>query len=265
MEAQGILQGLSHQYDQPVRYTLNLTTEQIMLNPYVGKEISLQYLGEIRCIACGRKVKKTYNNGYCYPCFTQLPENDLCIVKPHECHYEKGTCRDPSFGESQCMVPHYVYLAVSGDVKVGLTRKTNEIKRWIDQGAVKAIPIAELPTRKKAGELEWHLSQYLPDKTNWRKMLKGEIEEKDLLRLREEVHRLFPPEYDRYKVMEGEERVFDYPREKIPENLVSLHLEREGEIRDRLIGMKAQYLIFSKGVFHAKKYAGYLIRWTDDV
>ncbi|WP_153944945.1 DUF2797 domain-containing protein, partial [Acinetobacter baumannii] len=69
-----------------------------------------------------------------------------------------------------CMIPHYVYLALSSGVKVGLTRKNNEKKRWVDQGAVRAIPIAEVPTRKMAGELEVYLTQYVADKTDWRKM-----------------------------------------------------------------------------------------------
>lgn len=259
MEAVGFIRGLSHQYESPIRYSLELTTGMIALNPYIGKEISIRHLGEIRCIACGRRVKKTYNNGYCYPCFTNLPENDLCIVKPHECHYDLGTCRDPSFGEAHCMVPHYVYLAVSSDVKVGITRKTNEMRRWMDQGAVKAIPIAELPTRKKAGELEFDLSRTMPDKTNWRKMLRGVVEEVDLSELREEVQRRFPPDFMPYKIGAEEVRQFQYPLREEVTHLTPFHLEKE-EIRDRLIGIKAQYLLFSRGILHVRKYAGYLVQ-----
>ena len=53
------------------------------------------------------------------------------------------------------MQPHIVYLALSDDIKVGISRKSNSLNRWIDQGAVAAVPIAEVPDRKTAGELEF--------------------------------------------------------------------------------------------------------------
>ena len=39
--------------------------------------------------------------------------------------------------------PHTVYLAYTGDVKVGVTRNTQIPTRWIDQGATFALPIAK--------------------------------------------------------------------------------------------------------------------------
>ncbi|GAA4713294.1 DUF2797 domain-containing protein [Brevibacillus fulvus] len=265
MQINGLLHGLVHQYqgkDQPVDYYMQIEQDKLSLNELLGQQVTISYLGQKNCIECGRKTNKTFNNGYCYPCFTTLPVNDLCIVKPHECHFEQGTCRDSSFGETHCMIPHYVYLALSSDVKVGLTRKHNELKRWVDQGAIRAIPIAELPTRRMAGELEYHLSQFMPDKTNWRKMLKGDVREVDLLALREEVYGLFPEPFKAFQYREEEWIEITYPILESLDKITSLSLDKLETIEGKLLGVKAQYLILDNGVFHAKKHAGYQIRVT---
>ncbi len=244
--------------DDPVQYFLPLGEEEVALNPLIGQKIKLKFLQEIACVHCGRKIKKTFNNGSCYPCFKNLPQNDLCIVKPHQCHFEEGTCRDVEFGESHCMIPHYVYLAVSSGIKVGITRKSQHLTRWVDQGAIRAIPIAEVPTRKMAGDLEVHLSQYLPDKTDWRKMLRGEVEENvDLLQLREEVKQYIPGDFKPFLLREDEWVEITYPIMESLEKIKTYNLDKQPDIEDELIGIKGQYLIFSGGVINVRKYSGY--------
>lgn len=262
MEASGQIQGLIHQYEKPLQYFLTINEENIHLNPYIGSTIKIVSRDEINCIHCGRKIKKTYNNGFCYPCFKKLPQNDLCIVKPNLCHFDEGTCRDEAFGTSHCMIPHYVYLALSSDVKVGITRKANELKRWGDQGAVQAIPLAEVPTRKIAGELEVALAQHLPDKTNWRNMLKGTIAEKDLLKVWHEVKTLVPENYQSYLLDMNEIFEFIYPVQEFPEKIKSLNLDKNEEIEGRLMGIKGQYIILDIGVFNIKKHTGYFVDIT---
>lgn len=263
MKHTGIIQGFVHQYDNPVQYRLKLDGEAILANEWIGKTIRISTLGRMKCIYCGRSIKKTYNNGYCYPCFTKLPENDLCIVKPHECHCHLGTCRDPEWGEAHCMIPHYVYLALSSGVKVGLTRKNNEKKRWVDQGAIRAIPIAEVPTRKIAGELEVYLTQYVADKTDWRKMLKGEVELVDLLELREEIYNYFLEEYKPYILKEDEWMDFAYPILEQIQKVKAYNLDKQPVIEDRLIGIKGQYFIFENGVLNVRKYCGYEVEVSE--
>lgn len=259
MNVTGMILGLKHRYEHPVQYAIDIMDENVELNPLIGEYIRFSFTGKIQCVACGRVIKKTYNNGYCYPCFINLAENDLCIVKPHECHYHLGTCRDPQFGEHHCMIPHYVYLAQSSDVKVGITRKNNEVKRWIDQGAVCAIPIAEVPTRKMAGELEFALSQTLPDKTNWRKMLKGDFEPADLMKIREEVFAMFPEEFEQYKIYAEQITEIQYPISQAVTKLQSLSFDKAPIIEGKLIGIKGQYVLLEQGVIHMKKHAGYHI------
>ena len=124
-----------------VNYQLPIGAQQLPLNELLGKTIRLQALGDIHCLHCARRTKKSYSQGYCYPCFTKLPQCDLCIMSPERCHYELGTCRDPAWGEQFCMTDHIVYLANSSGVKVGITRATQVPGRWIDQGNPAAHPV----------------------------------------------------------------------------------------------------------------------------
>lgn len=259
MSYSGFLKGLTHEYKSPIVYQLPLGEDCVTLNDWLGKKVRLTFLGEMECTNCGRKIKKTYNTGYCYPCVISLPETDLCIVKPHECHYHAGTCRDSAFGDTHCMIPHYVYIAVSSGIKVGLTRKNNEMKRWVDQGAIQAIPIAEVPNRKMAGELEVALTAHFPDKTDWRKMLKGEAELLDLLELREQAFSQFPEEFKQYAIREDQWVEFVYPLMESVGKVKTYNLDKQPEVEDRLIGIKGQYLIFEQAVLNIKKYTGYKI------
>jgi hypothetical protein len=264
MQQNGFLNGLNHSYQTPVEYFLPLGENSIHLNEWLDKKIRLEFLGKIQCANCGRQIKKSYSSGYCYPCAVSLPETDLCIVKPHECHYHLGTCRDPKFGDTHCMIPHYVYLAVSSGVKVGITRKHNQMKRWTDQGAIQAIPIAEVPTRKLAGELEVALSAYLPDKTDWRKMLKGEVEQVDLIALREKVFTYFPDEFKLYALREDTWTELSYPILEAVKKVKTYNLDKEPVIEDRLVGIKGQYLIFEQAVLNIRKYTGYYVQLSSN-
>lgn len=259
MSYTGYLSDLTHEPNSPVLYYLPLGEQKLYLNEQIGHHIKLHFLGEKSCVGCGRKANKLFNSGYCYPCFTTLAECDLCIMKPHECHYHLGTCRDNDFAEKNCMVPHYVYLALSSGVKVGLTRKSRGKARWIDQGAVQAIPIAEVPTRKLAGEIEVLISQHIPDKTNWRKMLSGNIDHVDLLEIREKVLNILPDEFKEYLLDIDEIFEFTYPILETLEKIKSLSFDKQELIEGRLLGIKGQYLILDQAVLNIKKHAGYKV------
>src|SRR5690554_3510233 len=139
---------------EPVRYALPLGDEQLPLNDLLGRTIRLEALGEIRCQHCNRLTKKSYSQGFCFPCMKKLAQCDLCIVSPERCHYEQGTCREPAWGEQFCMTDHIVYLANSSGLKVGITRASQIPTRWIDQGASQALPIMRVATRQQSGMVE---------------------------------------------------------------------------------------------------------------
>ncbi|QSO45765.1 DUF2797 domain-containing protein [Alicyclobacillus mengziensis] len=243
-----------------VEYAFSVGDEELSLSSLLGNSVEIRFTGQKSCIHCGRKVKKLYQNGYCFPCVTTLAECDLCIVKPHECHYHQGTCRDNSFADTHCMIPHYVYLADSSTVKVGLTRKGRQLKRWTDQGATSAVLFAQTPTRKTAGELEMHIAQYLPDKTDWRKMLRDTGEQDaDLLAVRQQLMSMLDTAYAGFVLPDqGPVYRFEYPRlQGFEPNLKSLSLDKEPIVSGRLCAMKGQYLMFEHGVLNVKKHAGF--------
>jgi hypothetical protein len=243
-----------------VEYALSVGNEELPLTSLLENSIEMRFTGEKSCVHCGRKVKKLFQNGYCYPCVTTLAECDLCIVKPHECHYDQGTCRDNTFGDSHCMIPHYVYLADSSAVKVGLTRKGRQLKRWTDQGATSAVLLAQTPTRKLAGQLEMHIAQHLPDKTDWRKMLRDTGDrDADLLDVRQQVISTLDSGYTGFILADsGPIHRFEYPRVSGFEPILkSLSLDKEPTVSGRLYAIKGQYLMFEHRVLNIKKHAGF--------
>ena len=127
-------------------------------NELLGSTIKLNYLGRIECIYCGRKTKKSFSQGYCYPCMIKLARCDSCIVSPEKCHYDEGTCREPEWGEQHCMRPHYVYLANSSGVKVGITRG-REYSQPLgrsggDSGITHSCSRHPLPVRAGGGDVQ---------------------------------------------------------------------------------------------------------------
>ena len=180
-----------------VEYVLPVGDVLIDLNLLLGQTVRLDFGGRIFCVACGRQTNRSFNRGYCYPCFQGLAQCDLCIVKPELCHYDRGTCREPAWGETHCMQPHYVYLANSSGVKVGITRRTQIPTRWMDQGATQALLIAYVPSRHRAGLVEVLLKRHVSDRTDWRRMLKGVPEPADLVARRAALFAAGGPELGR--------------------------------------------------------------------
>ncbi len=163
-----------------VQYVLPIGENLLAMNEHIGETIKLSYKNEIHCISCGRKTNKSFAQGHCYPCFRRLASCDMCIMKPETCHFAEGTCREPEWGEANCFIPHYVYLANSSGIKVGITRGTQIPTRWMDQGAAQALPVFQVATRLQSGLLEVALKEFVSDRTDWRKMLKSDAEPQDL-------------------------------------------------------------------------------------
>ena len=152
---QGTLRKMRTQPGPPVGYRLPVGEQEVALNPLLGKNPAPHiFWGDSVRLPAGARPKRVFNQGYCYPCFQSLAQCDICIVKPELCHYEQGTCREPAWGEAHCMQPHYVYVANTSGLKVGITRGSQIPTRWLDQGAVQALPIFRLQSRYQAGLLE---------------------------------------------------------------------------------------------------------------
>jgi hypothetical protein len=259
MAITGILSKMESVSSHPISYTLTLGKENFGLSERVGKTLSLVHTGNIFCTNCGKKTKKSYSQGYCFPCTTKLAECDLCILKPETCHFDKGTCRDPAWGEEHCMKPHWVYLANSSGLKVGITRKGQIPTRWIDQGASQAIGLMEVKNRKTSGLVEMIFKKHISDRTDWRKMLKGDPEAIDLVAWKHKLLKEVGTELAgiEHSVLEDEVRTFRYPVERYPEKVSSLSFDKVPQIQSILLGIKGQYLIFEAGVFNVRAHTGY--------
>ena len=184
----GSIRKMTARLETPVvQYAFRLDELEVPVNPLIGQTLRLEYLGAIHCSHCGRKTKTSFSQGYCYPCMTKLAECDVCIMSPERCHYDAGTCREPSWGEQFCMTDHVVYLANSSGIKVGITRASQLPTRWLDQGASQALPILRVATRQQSGLVEDLLRSQVADRTNWRALLKGDAEAVDLVAMRDQL------------------------------------------------------------------------------
>ena len=246
----------------PVQYSLSLDGTAYPLASCLGRRVTLKYLNKITCIACGRETRKSYDQGYCFPCARELPENAMCAVRPEKCQHEFGNEADREFWRTHCNVDHWVYLSLTSGVKVGITRNFNIPTRWIDQGAVKALVIARVPQRIIAGQIEVELAKKMPDKTNWRKMLKGEIEDVDLQAVREQVLPWFPDALRQFALSGEAVQVFHYPVQSVPPKISSHNLDKDPEFTQTLTGIKGQYLIFDDRVINLRKYSGYHVQFA---
>jgi len=253
----------------PILYTLPIGDERVALNPLLGRTIGIRHSGNIHCVACGRKTAKSFNQGHCFPCFRRLASCDACIVRPERCHYHLGTCREPAWGEANCMRSHVVYLANSSGVKVGITRESQVPTRWIDQGAAQALAIARVASRRLAGLMEVVFKEHVSDRTDWRRMLKGEPEAVDLAASRDSLFTRcdesltgLTDEHDRAHpelIANGESLAFRYPVLEYPANVTAINLDKNPQAQGTLLGIKGQYLILDTGVLNVRKYGGYEI------
>lgn len=240
----------------------------IALNPLIGKQLSLHFTGSIACKHCGKKTKKSYSQGFCYPCMTKLAQCDMCIMKPETCHHHLGTCREPEWGQKHCMIDHFVYLANSSGLKVGITRHSQVPTRWIDQGATQALPIFKVSTRLQSGLVEVALAKFINDKTNWRAMLKGVAEPIDLKAQAERLKPEIAAKLAELKLTYGEDAFVEldepvteinYPVEQYLTKISSYNFDKTALVSGVLLGIKGQYLIFDNGVINMRKFSSYQI------
>jgi hypothetical protein len=252
-----------------VVYTLPIGNQKIPLNPLIGKVIHLDFKGNINCIQCGRKTKKSFQQGYCYPCYQRLGDCSYCLIHPERCHHGEGNCKADNWVHTNCLTPHIVYLANSSGLKVGVTRLSQVPTRWIDQGAIQGLPIFRTANRYQAGLIEVAIKQFINDKTNWRDMLKGKNPIIDLFKEKEMAQNISRISVDKVlanfdshdisAINDAKVTEIEYPVTEYPTKISSLSLDTHPQIEGKLMGIKGQYLILDKGVLNIRKYGGYEI------
>lgn len=268
-EITGSLRKLQIEPGEPLRYFFTLSQQKtVPLNGLLGRRIELAFDTQITCVYCNRKTKKSFNQGYCFVCFRKLARCDQCMLKPEQCHFHLGTCREPDWAETVCMQKHIVYLSFTSSVKVGITRRTNMPYRWFDQGATLALPIYEVKSRRQSGLVEVALKEYFADKTQWRQMLKEDHYDSDLMQIFTMQNPWPKEKWPGYEesmpapqriASVDKKQIFHYPRIELPSTIRSHNPEKTPIIQGTLIGMKGQYLLFDTGVINIRKYTGYTV------
>lgn len=263
MTASGNLRKMKVRLDEEIQYTLNLS-EDILLNDFIGNEIRLEWNGIINCSVCDKVTKKSFGQGFCYSCFVNAPESAECIIRPELCRAHLGEGRDPEWEEKHHNKPHVVYLAASSAVKVGITREDQVPTRWIDQGASSAIRLAETPNRFEAGRIEVALKEFFTDKTNWRKMLKNDIDEDiDLEEEKWSLEEHLPSDIVELFSEDDEIIELNYPVVEYPEKVKSLSFDKTNVISGKLMGIKGQYLLFENDeVLNIRKHTSYHVTFN---
>lgn len=260
----GHLRKMTATLSTPVTYQLVVGDQTIALNDAFKKMIQLSYNGAIYCIRCGRRTKRSFQQGYCYPCMQRLNECGNCAIFPERCQVEQGTCPKDDWAHTQCHASQIVYLANTSGLKVGVTQKSHIPTRWLDQGAVQAIPILQASNRYRAGLAEVVLKAFISDKTNWRTMLKNEVEtlnlrsERDRLLAQAEMRSLLAESHGTLSLITETKPVsISYPVIHYPQKIASLSLDKQPQIEGRLMGIKGQYLLLDTGVLNIRKFSGY--------
>jgi hypothetical protein len=262
MMYQGVLKKMMTENTEKIQYYLDMNSDFLNMNQLLNKELIISFVG-YECLNCSLK-KEIYRQGFCKSCFFDTPNAGDWIMRPElsKAHLDIED-RDLAYEKSVQLKPHIVYLANSSNVKVGVTRKTQVPTRWIDQGAHEAIEIVEVPNRYLAGITEVALKEFVADKTNWRKMLKNDIEATSLLEWRDKLKQYIPDEAKEYFIENNTETRINFPVLIYPLKPKSLNIKKEQSYTGKLVGIKGQYLIFEdETVFNVRSNEGLVVSLT---
>jgi len=259
MVYQGVLKKMMTENAEEIQYYLDMKSDFLNMNQLINKEVTLSFV-TYECLNCHLE-KKIYRQGFCQSCFFDIPQAADWIMRPElsKAHLDEED-RDLAYEKKVQLQPHIVYLANSSNVKVGVTRKQQVPTRWIDQGAHEAIEIVEVPNRYLAGITEVALKEHVADKTNWRKMLKNDIEDENLVEWRDRLKQYIPEEAMPYFIENNTETNLNFPVLKYPVKPKSLNIEKQKNYKGKLVGIKGQYLIFEdETVFNIRSNEGLVV------
>jgi len=264
MKFSGHIKKMISRHTEPVSYKIPIDNDLIPISNYLDKIIEINFLNEIHCIECDRQIKKTFAQGYCYPCFISSPNTSECILRPELCRAHEGGDRDMEWSNEHCLKDHFVYISLTAGAKIGVTRATQIPTRWIDQGAVQALKFAKTSNRYEAGCIEVEMKNHISDRTAWQRMLKNEIDESiDLYSLKDKLTDIISDEYRGFILNNERVEIFSYPHISFPEKVKSLDLLKINSIQARLIAIKGQYLLFDDNtVLNIRKHTGFNISIT---
>ncbi len=262
MQYKGVLQKMQTELQDTIQYYMLLDDNVLNMNQLIDKKLHFSFQS-YSCMNC-KKDKEIFRQGFCKSCFFEAPQAGEWIMHPEKSTAHLGIAdRDLEYEQRVQLQPHIVYLALSSNVKVGVTRKTQVPTRWIDQGAIQAVPIVEVPNRYLAGIAEVALKDYVADKTNWRAMLKNEVPEVNLLTEKAALKKHLPAEVLPYFLADSPVLDLNFPVTQYPLKIKSLNLTKTPEYSGVLKGVKGQYLIFEDNtVFNVRNNEGLVVDLT---
>ena len=259
MQYQGVLKKMATENRDKIQYYLDMGTDFLNMNQLLSKTLEISFV-KYQCLNKGENLP-IYRQGFCKSCFFETARAGDWIMRPELSKAHLGQeDRDLEYEKAMQLQPHIVYLANSSNVKVGVTRKQQVPTRWIDQGAHEAIEIVEVPNRYLAGITEVAMKEHVVDTTNWRKMLKNDIEDENLVKWQERLRPFIPEEVQEYFIENNTETQLNFPVNQYPEKPKSLNILKEGSYTGKLVGIKGQYLIFEdQTVFNVRANEGLVV------
>lgn len=261
MIIKGVLTKMYAEYQSPIRYYLNLSDAFVDMNQLISQRISIEHVGN-QCMAC-ELDRPIFRMGFCKSCFFTVPQANPSIIRPElsTAHLGKAQ-RDLAWEEKFELQPHLVYLALSGGLKVGVTRNSQIPTRWIDQGANSAIVLAETQNRYQAGMIEVALKDTMADKTHWQRMLTNQNPSIDLRQMKVDACKNLSEEYLEMYCTDDEIWEFIYPVETYPAKVKSINLAKQKRIVGVLSGIRGQYLYFENGeVINVRAHEGHVVEF----
>jgi hypothetical protein len=122
-------------------------------------------------------------------------------------------------------------------------------------------------TRQQSGFVEDLFRSQVPDRTNWRALLKGDAPAVDLIAIRQQLFESCAQGIAALQARFGLQAIqllddvapieIQYPVEAYPTKVVSFNLDKDPIAEGTLLGIKGQYLIFDTGVINIRKYTAY--------
>lgn len=259
MQYEGVLRKMKTEIGHPIQYYMLFEDDFLNVNQVLDKSLTIRFI-KYQCLNCGED-RPIYRQGFCKNCFFDIPSAGDWIMRPElsTAHLNKED-RDLEYEKKVQLQPHIVYLANSSSIKVGVTRKNQVPTRWIDQGAHEAIEIVETPNRYLAGITEVALKEHVGDKTNWRKMLTNDVDDKNLIDWCQKLKAYVPQEAMEYFIASNSETHLEFPVLRYPKKVQSLNLNKTIEYSGVLKGIKGQYFIYEDGtVFNVRGSEGFYV------
>ena len=255
----GVFKKMISIHDDPVRYILDFEDDLLFLNQSIGKNFKIYKTGYC-CLSCNDNIE-IFANGFCKKCFFESPMSGDWVMKPELSKAHLGVeDRNIDYEKKIQLQSHIVYLSKTSGIKVGVTRSNNMTSRWIDQGAVEAIQLIEVPNRYLAGVAEVKLKDKFSDKTNWRKMLTSNIDESDIISDKKIAFEALGSDFEKYFKINSQLIKFNYQIQQPVESVKSVSLKKSNDVEGKLIGVKGQYLIFEDStVFNVRSNEGLVV------